>query len=195
MTRLRHSQRQRLWGVVGLALAAVLFAAWRRTMLWPYALIAAGVVIGAYHGLYRLSDQPYSFSRWQEPVSFLIEVGVQVGLALLLGLMVYLFLLALRQAADMHQVLVSSYEWLFFTLIGFWATVFYGYWQVGLVVNWHFPDMAILFLYLSALVQVASAGILGLLMPFIVVSANILIQRRLANYQRRKIGKLQTESV
>ncbi|MEM7032128.1 MAG: alkaline phosphatase family protein [Chloroflexota bacterium] len=193
-SRLSSEKRWRFVLVIGLGIIFGLFVLWHITSLWLYNFLAALVVFGSYQGFYLLLGQPYSFSSVFQIDALWTQTSLVVIGSLLVGGCVYLALLALQQVNDVRLVLLSSFEWIFFSMLIFLANVAYGFWRVGFWITWHFPDMGHLFLYYTALIQTIWIGMFGLLVPFIVVLINFFIQKLIMRYQTRKIINAPTKA-
>lgn len=192
--RLSRERALRLILVIGLIFLTFLFAMWRRTELWLYALLSAGVVVGTYHGLYRLIQQPYSFSVIDSIEQVWGQIMLGVGISLAVGFLLYLVLLTLQQYGNSAGIFQSSIELVFFAALGFLGPVVYSYWLQGALASWFFPDMALLHLQFTGLIQTIYVIVLGVFVPIIIIPVNALIQYWIAIYQQRQIMKLQARS-
>ena len=192
--RQAQEKRGRLFLAILLVIGLISFSLWERTELWSQALLAALVVIAAYHGLYRLAELPYSFSAITSPEQVWAETMPRMALSLLAGSLFYLIFLTLRQYTKTDLVLFSSYELVFFAGLGFLAPALYGFWQYGLTVSWFFPDPALLFLHFTGLIQSFYSIVLGVTIPLIITPVNFLLQKGVALYQRRQLMKLRARS-
>ena len=192
--RLSRERALRLILVTGIIFVVVLFAMWRRTELWSYALLSASVVVGTYHGLHRLIQQPYSFSAIDSIEQVWNQTMLGVGIGLGIGFLLYLVLLTLQQYGNSAVIFQSSVELVFYSAIGFLGPVLYSYWLQGMLPGWFFPDMALLYLHFTGLIQTIYVIALGVFAPLIIIPVNALIQYWIAIYQQRQIMKLQARS-
>lgn len=193
--RLRTVYRHQGWPgrlalIVGIVLLAALAIRWLHSELWGDALFAAGVTIGSYHSLYLLDGWPYSLSAINTPAQLWLEPGQRMALSLLLGSLVFLFLLILQQITDNAAILHGSYEFVFFTSGGFALPALYGFWQHGWRFIWTLPDAAVYFWHLTALVQSFLVVILGAFVPLLILLLNAPLQRLQSLYQQRQIERL-----
>jgi hypothetical protein len=171
-----------------------LFSLWRRSDLFIQALLAAVVVVGIYHILYRIEDWPYSFSAMTSVPGIWLDVGRRMAISWLIGLAFFWLLLILQQMGQTSIILRSIAELSFFVAVGFLAPALYGYWQHGFQVTWHFPSTAHLYWHYTALLQGFWGIGLGILLSPILLPLNHYIQKWMADYQHKQFVKLQTRS-
>ena len=193
-TRLVAEQIPRFWLSLSIVLFIILFGLWRRSELIIQALLAAVVVVGTYHILYRIEDLPYSFSAMGSVPGIWLDIGRRMAISWLVGLAFFWLLLILQQMGQTSVILRGIAELVFFVAIGFLAPALYSYWQHGFQVTWHFPSMAHLFWHYTALLQGFWAIGLGILLSPILLPLNYYIQKWIADYQHKQFVKLQTRS-
>ena len=192
--RLAREKRLRLPLIGGLLVGLLGFSLWARSDLWWQALLTSGLIVASYHALYRLEKLPYSFSAMTDLSQLGDDIQQRMAISLLLGSIFFIILLALRQYTDFVTVLISCAETVFFSVLGFLWPALLGFWQYGLAISWFFPDMGLLYLHLSGLIQAHFAIILGLGIPIIILPTNYFIQRWIAIYQHRRILQLRTRT-
>jgi hypothetical protein len=193
-TRLAAERTPRFWVSLAILLFVILFSLWRRSDLFIQALLAAVVVVGIYHILYRIEDWPYSFSAMTSVPGIWLDVGRRMAISWLIGLAFFWLLLILQQMGQTSIILRSIAELSFFVAVGFLAPALYGYWQHGFQVTWHFPSTAHLYWHYTALLQGFWGIGLGILLSPILLPLNHYIQKWMADYQHKQFVKLQTRS-
>jgi len=189
--RLRRERRIRFLVLVGVLIIAELYVARRRTELWVDALLSGAVIVAAYHIIYRLEGLPYSLSAIANPAQSWGAVMLRTWGSVLPGSLFFLALLALRRYTHSTVVLHAAYEMFLFAAIGFILPALYGFWQFGLIVTWHFPDVTLFFYYFTALWQTFWLALVGLFAPALIVLLNKGIQKGLFVYQQRQFQKWQ----
>ena len=160
------AERIRLAIALGIAVLLAGLALWRRSPVWVEAIFSAAVAVLGYHGLYRLLKEPYSLSAVDNLLLFHRQVATLTLAALAAGAMVFVVLLWLRQPVRWDEILLGGYELVLWTALGFGVTVLLGYRQVGESITLFFPDVSVLFQYLTGLWQVQWAIGGGLFAPF-----------------------------
>lgn len=187
--RLERAQWIRLAGVL-IALAALLMY-FRRDMseLWTDALVSGGVVVGGFHLLYLIIGRPYSFSAvitWQQTTE---ETLRYLLLSCLIGELIFLLFMLLRQCSDAGLVLRGSYEMILFMTFGFVGPVLFAFWQIGPTLTPEGFNISALFIYLTGLLQTFQAVIIGFFMPVITVGLNTALQNLMQFIRRRQLEK------
>ncbi len=188
--RLRTEQRPRTAVALAILLVAVLGMLWRRGTLWAEAGIAAGVTVVVYHGLYRALKLPYSLSIIENLPAFERTLIGLIAAAVFAGMLTLAVLALLRrQTFTWQEMMLSGYEVTWWAVVGFGVTVLYAFRQVGATVDWIFPDVGVLFLYLTSLWQVRWTAIIGVVLPPIMAGVYIGIQYLYLKYQQKKMAQ------
>lgn len=194
VSKLSEEGRLRWWAVA-IFIGGIFIFLWRRhSFIWPEALVSGGILVGAYHLLHQVSRKPYSFSAIDSLNQTWWATGQQVALSILLGCLFFLLLLILRQHRDWGNILQSCYELLLFAMLGFMVPVLQSFQTIGVEVSWFFPDVSLLFLYITGLMQTFWVIAIGLFIPLLIVPLNSLFQGILANYQHKQLENLARRS-
>ena len=192
--QLRAERNDRLIIIMAGGIGLIAFIFWRRSALWLQALFTAAVIVGVYHGLYLLEQQPYSFSAVADLDTIGDAIRLRVALSMAVGSLFFIILLALQQYTRHYTIMLSGYEMILFVTLGFMGPALYAFWQYGLSVSWFFPDMSLLFLQVTGLEQALYAIVIGIFVPPVIVLFNYQIQKWILAYQQHRLVKLQAES-
>ncbi len=188
--RLRSERRPRMAIASAILLLVVAGVLWRRSILWAEAGIAAGVTVVVYHGLYRALKLPYSLSVIENLPAFEQTLIGLIAAAVFAGMLVLAVLALLRrQTFTWQEMMLSGYEVTWWAVVGFGVTVLSGFWRVGATVDWIFPDVGVLFSYLTSLWQVRWTAIIGVVLPPIMAGLYIGIQYLYLKHQQKKVAQ------
>lgn len=159
-------QRSRLLISAAMALVLLWLAVWRRGSLWAEALIGAAVAVGGYRAGYQILKIPTSLSAISHLLTFEQQISKMIFGAMAAGMIIFIILVLLRRQLFLwHELLLAAYEMALWAIIGFGAPALYGFWKMGATVRWIFPDVDILFLFLSGLWHIKWAAIVGVAFP------------------------------
>jgi hypothetical protein len=130
---------------LGLCLALLLFWGKRgpHTLL---SIIAGGVAVATYYGLYRLEG--YSFS--------LSAVGT-----------IDIFV-ATQDERDWSAAITAGYDYGLYAVFLAALPALFGYWQQGATIRWYLPDLRFSVLQFAALVQVTVVALVAIPLPWII---------------------------
>ncbi len=170
---------------LGLSYGIIRFAWWQHSDLWGEAFVSAGIMVAAYHILYRVEGLPYSLSALNSVDNLWFDTARRILLALLAGGGTFLFLLLLGQVTNPALVTQGAYEYIYFALVGMMTPALYGFWQHGSLVGQILPDMALFFYHLMALMHSFWVVMGGVYFPPILVILNIGLQRGFILYQKQ----------
>ena len=192
--RLKVERLNRLLIVLVGGVGLITLILWRRSALWQQALLTAAIVVGVYHSLYLLEQHPYSFSTIANLDAVGDGISARVALSMAVGGLFYLILLALQQYTRHYIIMLSCYEMVLFIVLGFLGPAIYAFWHFGFEASWIFPDMSLLFLQMTGLVQALYAIVIGMFVPLVIILFNYQMQKWILTYQQRRLVKLRAES-
>lgn len=188
-SQLERARWVRLAAVLIMLVALLMY--FRRDMseLWVDALVSGAVVVGGFHLLYLIIGRPYSFSAvisWQQTAD---ETLRYLLVSCLVGELIFLLFMLLRQCADAGLVLRGSYEMVLFMTLGFAGPALFAFWQIGPTLTAAGFNISTLFIYLTGLLQTFRAVMIGFFMPVITVGLNTALQSLMEFIRRRQLEK------
>ncbi len=176
-----------------LLLAGLLLLVWSG-LLWRrrgrYAgviLFCAIIAVGLYHSLYQLQGLEYSISSLTNLPALPYEVARRLTIGLVAGGGIILIVLMLVGEEDWVTLLGTGYGFSVLVTYLFCLPLFWAFWQNGLAVTWHLPNVDVLFWQITGLYEAMVAALLGLFLPW-----PILLLVLFVNLVRRSLNK--TES-
>jgi len=173
--RLRSEQSARL--VITILIFLIWFGTmWRRRGFHAGStVIAAFVVIVLYHALYQLQGYSYSLSSLNDLSSLPFDVARRTAISLLVGGGLILIFLLMIKEGDWLTLLGTGYGFVVLVTFIFALPLFWAYWQNGLAASWRIPDVTPAFWQLTSLFEVMSSAILGLLLPWPIMTLCLFV--------------------
>ena len=156
-------------------------------------LIATLITITLYHTQYQLQGYSYSVSAVGNPADLPFEIARRAGLSILAGGGVLLVLLLLMKEDNWLTLLGTGYGFSALITFIFMLPLTWGYWQNGMVVNWHLPEINAAYWQVFGLFEVLTAAMFGLLLPWPIMTLNMLVslvRHTLSDTRAKKPGAL-----
>jgi hypothetical protein len=176
-----RSQRLNSEKSVRLVLTLLIFLIWFGTM-WRRrgfhagsTVIAAFFVIGLYHALYQLQGYSYSLSSLNDFTTLPFTVARRTAISLLAGGGLILIFLLMIKEGDWLTLLGTGYGFVVLVTLIFALPLFWAFWQNGLSASWYIPAVTSTFWQLTSLFEVMSSAILGLLLPWPIMTLCLLV--------------------
>ena len=194
-SRARAEQLPR-FAVAALIILIWLNTIWRRRGFHAGSIVIATIAtIALYHALYQLQGYGYSVSSFsglighstQNFSELPLEIARRIAVSLLAGGGLMLIFLMLTDEENWLTLLGTGYGFSVLVTFIFILPFFWAYWQNGLVATWHLPAVGPAFWQVSSALEAMSAAILGLILPWPIMSLSLfinLIRRRLSETQQ-----------
>ncbi len=183
--------RARLWRAL---VAVMVFIAWAMAT-WKLrgghasALIFSTIaVVALYHALYQLQGYSYSISSFKNFTELPLEVSRRTAVSMLTGGALLMIILLFSDEGNWSTLLEVGYQFGMMVTFTFALPLFWTFWQNGLLPRWYLPDVLSAFWQMTALVEVAVAAILGLLIPWPIMSLSVfvtLVRHRLSETESK----------
>ncbi len=174
-SRLRKEQLARLV-VAGLILFIWFFVMWRRRGFHAGSVVVAAIIsVALYHSLFQLQGYSYSFSSAGALAELPIQVARLTAFSMLVGGGLILILLMLTREDHWLTLLGTGYGYGMLVTFMFALPVLWAFWQNGLWATWHLPDVGPAFWQFTGLFQVMVAAILALLLPWPIMTLNLVV--------------------
>jgi hypothetical protein len=151
-------------------------------------VIAALIVIMFYHVLYQLQGHSYSLSSLNDLSNLPFNIARRTAISLLVGGGLILIFLLMTKEGDWLTLLGTGYGFAVLVTFIFALPLFWAYWQNGFAVSWHLPNVTPAFWQLTSLFDVMSSAILGLLLPWPIMTLCLfvhLVRQRLTATRTR----------
>ncbi|MFC1975251.1 alkaline phosphatase family protein [Chloroflexota bacterium] len=191
-SRIRREQLPRLV-ITALIVLVWLVTMWRRRGLHAGSVVIATVAtVVLYHALYWLQGYSYSISALAGLSGYTelpFDVARRVAVSLLAGGGLLLIFFMLTDEVDWAILLGTGYGFSMLVTFIFILPFFWGSWQNGLVATWRLPEVDLAFWQISSAFESMSAAVLGLILPWPIMSLSLfinLIRRRLSDTRARK---------
>ncbi len=158
---------------------------WRRRGVQAGSIILAAIfTVALYHVLYQLQGHTYSlsglrnFSEWPLDIARRTAVSFLAGGGLLL-----IFLMMVREEYWL-TLLGAGYGFGILVTFIFALPLFWAFWQNGWTVETYLPAVVPAFWQITSLLEVMIAAILGLLLPWPIMTLNLFV-----NFVRRRLDE------
>ncbi|GEM_PF-1515697 len=154
-------------------------------------IIATITVVALYHALYQLQGYSYSISSFKNFAELPLEVSRRTAVSMLTGGGILLIMLLFSDEGKWAILLETGYQFGIVVTFTFALPLFWAFWQNGLFPRWYLPDVLVAFWQMTGLFEVAVAAILGLLIPWPIMSLCVfvtLVRRRLNETQSKEPG-------
>jgi hypothetical protein len=162
-------------GLATVGLLLPLFFTLRVLRLWgwqrpdsPMSILGGVAALVIYYGLYRLTGYTLSLSTIGDPgvlvTSLVRYAAIGVGAAAVLVMADLLY----RDERRWSAAIAAGYDCGLFTVYLAALPALVGYWQHGATVRWYLPDLGLLLLHFTSLVQVAVVTALAIPIPWLV---------------------------
>ncbi|MEW5957312.1 MAG: alkaline phosphatase family protein [Chloroflexota bacterium] len=188
--RLQTEQFSRL--IVALVVFLIWFVSlWRRRGFHAGSIVITSLlVIVMYHALYQLQGHSYSLSSLNNFSELPFEVARRTAVSLLAGGGLLFIFLLMTQESDWLTLLGTGYGFGILVTFIFAAPLFWTYWQNGFVADWRLPAVLPAFWQITSLFTVMSAAILGLLLPWPMMTLGLFVHllRRRLTARRTQVG-------
>ena len=155
-----------------LLFAGVVFLVWT-VLLWRRRGRYAGVIVfstliavGLYHALYQLQGLEYSLSSLTNLPAMPYAVARRITVGFVAGGGIVLILLMLVGEEDWITLLGTGYGFSVLVTYVFTLPLFWAFWQNGLAVTWHLPNVEVLFWQMIGTYEAMIAAMLGLFLPW-----------------------------
>jgi hypothetical protein len=156
--------------VLGLCLALLLLWGGRgpHTLL---SIIAGGVAVAIYYGLYRLEGHSFSLSDVGTIEIFVATLIRYAVVGMLGGGLVLLIGLLTQDERVWSAAVTAGYDFGLFAVFLAALPALFGFWQQGATIRWYLPDLRLSVLQFAALVQVTAVALIAIPLPWIVAPA------------------------
>jgi hypothetical protein len=152
---------------LGLCLALLLF--WgRRGPHTLVSIIAGGVAVATYYGLYRLEGYSFSLSAVGTIDIFAATLIRYAVVGMLGGGLVLLTGLLTQDERDWSAAITVGYDFGLYAVILAALPALFGFWQQGGTIRWYLPDLRFTVLQFAALVQVTVVALVAIPLPWII---------------------------
>ena len=173
--RLRKEQLVRLV-MAGLIVFLWFIVMWRRRGFHAGSIVIAALIsVALYHSLYQLQGYSYSFSSARALAELPIQVARLTAFSLLIGGGLILILLMLAREDHWLTLLGTGYGYGMLVTFMFALPLLWAFWQNGFSATWHLPEVGSAFWQFTGLFQVMVAAILALLLPWPIMTLNLLV--------------------
>jgi hypothetical protein len=179
---IQSERAQRRIGALGVILAPLFLAWWKRSKRLGILILAAILTVAIYHLLFIQEGNIYAPNIPRPVEPFLEESLHRVAIALPTGLVVALLWLWHERERSLLDVTQSVYGFSFAVIYFLVIQVAIGYWLNGPTVTWYLPDLTLFFLHFSALVQSSMVAAISVFLPVVVLpiyGVALLIRSRL----------------
>jgi hypothetical protein len=155
---------------LGLCLALLLF--WgRRGPHTLISIIAGGVAVAFYYGLYRLAGYSFSLSAVGTIDTFVARLIRYAVVGMLGGGLVLLIGLLTQDERDWSAAITAGYDYGLYAVFLAALPALFGFWQQGGTIRWYLPDLRLTVLQFAALVQVTVVALVAIPLPWIIAPA------------------------
>jgi hypothetical protein len=158
--------------VTALVLCLALLLFWgRRGSHTLLSIIAGGVAVGIYYGLYQLEGYSFSLSAVDTIESFVATLIRYAVVGMLGGGLVLLIGLLTQDERDWAAAVTAGYDFGLYAVFLAALPALFGFWQQGAIIRWYLPDLRFSVLQFAALVQVTAVALVAIPLPWIVAPA------------------------
>jgi hypothetical protein len=167
-SRIAGERARRLMVAAIVLLVALLFF-WARRGPNTLVSITAGVTaVATSYALYRVKGYTFSLTTVDSIDVFVVMLVSLAGIGLIAGGLLLLAGLLYQDQRLWSTAITAGYDYGLFAVFLSALPALYGFWQHGASVRWYLPDLNLILLHFSSLVQVSIAAILAIPLPWII---------------------------
>jgi hypothetical protein len=158
---------------------------WRLRGTHVAAIVVATILtIALYHILYQLQGYNYSLSSLRDFAALPFDTARRVAVSLLAGWGLMLIVLIIPNEDDWATLLGAGYGFSMLVTFIFALPLLWVLWQNGFGAGWRLPDVDLAFWQIIGLLEVGVASVLGLLLPWPVMTLSLFV-----NLVRRQLNQ------
>lgn len=163
---------------------------WRKRGRYAGVIVFCAIIaVGLYHSLYQLQGLEYSISSLTNLPALPYAVARRITIGLVAGGGIILLVLMLAGEEDWVTLLGTGYGFSVLVVYVYTLPLFWAFWQNGLTVTWHLPNVDVLFWQIIGIYEAMVAALLGLFLPWPIMLLVLFV-----NWVRRSLNKTQSRS-